>query len=389
MKKLFSDRTEWDLRPNALSLLMHERKKKGLPIFDLTESNPTQCGFEYPQDKIKNELTRDSIFQYEPSAKGLLPAREAISKYYQTKQITADPEDIVLTASTSEAYSFIFKLVTNSGDRILVPQPSYPLFDFLAELNDVELINYPLIYDSKKWHLDFNTLREKVDDKTKAILIVNPNNPTGSFISREELRQLICMAREKNIHLISDEVFHDYRWLQGSHFPSLANISEVMTYTLGGLSKMAGLPQMKLGWIRVYGPQDLKNEALGRLEVIADTYLGVNTPIQHALPKIFDEAPRIQQQIQKRLEVNKQYLEDKIILSSSYELLQSEGGWYAVLKVPRIHTDDEWALLMLEKHGVLLHPGHFYNFKDAGHLVISLLPTPDVFQSGILKLLEE
>jgi aspartate/methionine/tyrosine aminotransferase len=323
---------------------------------------------------------------YEPHPKGHLQTRKAITAYYRKKGIHLDPESIFLTSSTSEAYSFIFRLITNPEDSILVPQPSYPLFNFLADLNDVKVATYPLIYENG-WHIDLESLQSSIKKNARAIVVVNPNNPTGSYVSTEELHAIIALAKENNLILISDEVFFDYTLVNHSKkIQNFAGISAVLTFTLNGLSKMLGLPQMKLAWIAVNGPSTLLNETLARLEVITDTYLSVNAPIQIGLPRIMRYREKIQQQIKKRLSENLNFFKNKLENFPFLECFEVQAGWYVILKVPRIKSDEEWALELLEKEGVWIHPGHFYNFNEDGYLVISLLTLPEVFHQGIEKI---
>jgi aspartate/methionine/tyrosine aminotransferase len=387
MKNYFASRTDWPLASNPLTKALQKRHDEGLPILDLTESNPTRCGFDYPVQEISKALTQSESFIYEPHPKGHLQARKAIAAYYEETGIHLNPEHIFLTASTSEAYSFIFRLIANPGDTVLVPQPGYPLFDFLCTLNDIELIPYPLIYE-KNWHINFETLSKYIQPSTKAILLVNPNNPTGSYIKPKEKSALVSLAKEHQLSLISDEVFFDYPLEHESKkFYSFSGTSEVMTFTLNGLSKMTALPQMKLAWIAVTGPKEMLQKAVSRLEIIMDTFLSVNTPTQVALSKILKNRKFIQNQILKRLKENHKFLRNLIKNFPACEYLESEGGWYAILKIPRTKTDEEWALDLLEQKGVSVHPGHFYNFNDEGHLVISLLPFSEIFAEGMNKIL--
>ncbi|MBI1884061.1 MAG: pyridoxal phosphate-dependent aminotransferase [Chlamydiae bacterium] len=297
-----------------------------------------------------------------------------------------NPDQIFLTSSTSEAYSFLFRLLTNPGDNVLIPCPSYPLFDFLGNLNDIELKPYKLAYENA-WHIDFDSLSEAVTSKTRAILMVNPNNPTGSYIKEREIKKLVEFAKQNDLALISDEVFFDYDFENRTERMSFAQSSEVLTFTLNGLSKMAALPQMKLAWIVINGPESLVQEACQRLEVITDTYLSVNTPIQVALPEIFKHTKTIQIQIKKRLKTNLKTLQNTLQNFPTCECLKVEGGWYAILKIPKILTDEAWVLSLLEKESILIHPGHFYHFDQEGYLVLSLLPQTEIFTPAIEKIL--
>ncbi|MBI3949205.1 MAG: pyridoxal phosphate-dependent aminotransferase [Acidobacteria bacterium] len=384
---MYASRTQWKLTPNRLSERLQARRRTGLPILDLTESNPTQCAFQYPADDILTALTVPENLIYEPSPKGLREAREAVVAYYAEKGVMIDPEQILLTASTSEAYSFLFRLLANPGDRMLVPRPSYPLFDFLATFNDIELDPYPLTHNAG-WRVDFAALRELIAPRTKALLVVNPNNPTGSFLQRAELAEMIELCRAHDLAFISDEVFADYPFGPNPDCViSLAGTSDMLTFALGGISKLLGLPQMKLAWICASGPADLLNDALARLEVIADTYLSVNTPVQRALPQWLALRDNLTQHILSRVRKNRQYLIDRTQPPHACECLAAEGGWYAVVRVPRTQSEEELVLDLLDQDGVLVHPGYFFDFDAEGYLVVSLLPPPEVFQEGIERVL--
>jgi hypothetical protein len=384
---MFSSRTQWTLTPNRLTEMLQARRRAGLPIVDLTESNPTRCGFQYPADEIFAALTTPESLIYEPSAKGLLPAREAVAADYAERSVLIDPERIFLTASTSEAYSFLFRLLANPGDRVLAPRPSYPLFDFLAALNDVEFDAYPLTYNAG-WHVDLATLRELITPRTRAVLVVNPNNPTGSFLQRDELGEMLELCRAHDLALISDEVFADYTFAPNPHrVVTLAGTSDALTFALGGISKRLGLPQMKLAWIVAGGPAAVLNEAVARLEVIADTYLSVNTPVQRALPRWLALRAKLTQQILTRVLANRQYLVDRTRSPHACQCLEAEGGWYAIVRVPQTRSEEELVLELLDQDGVLVHPGYFFDFETEAYVVVSLLPPPEAFQAGIEKLL--
>ena len=399
---MFSSRTQWNLTPNRLSAHLHTQRRAGLSILDLTESNPTHCGFDYATDEIFTALAHPQNLTYEPHPQGLLYARQAVAAYYADKGILIDPEQIILTATTSEAYSFLFRLLADPDDSLLIPRPSYPLFEFLATLNDVRLVPYPLIYDGS-WRIDLDTLSARITPQTRAILVVNPNNPTGSFLKENELSFLLQICQRYGIALISDEVFADYafyhdperrstvsrqRSASSEQVTSLSGIDGVLTFTLSGLSKVAGLPQMKLAWICASGPVDLLREALSRLEVIADTHLSVNAPVQHGLPYLLGYRQQIQSQIHSRLLQNLQFLLDRLLSEETpCTLLDLEGGWYGILRVPQTCSDEEWALRLLDNDGVLVHPGYLFDFNREGYLVVGLLPSPEIFHQGIERVL--
>lgn len=385
---MFARRTQWTLTPNRLTERLQARQRAGLPILDLTQSNPTRCGLEYPAAELLASLAAPENLSYEPSPKGLLPAREAVAAYYADKGRTIDPEHILLTASTSEAYTFLFRLLADPRDSVLVPRPSYPLFDFLVTLNDLHLQTYPLRY-SAGWHIDLAALRRLITGRTKAILVVNPNNPTGSFLHHDELAELIELCGHYELALICDEVFADYPLAPPSdRVVSVAGSSDALTFTLGGLSKLLGLPQMKLAWICVGGPAQILDQALARLEVIADTYLSVNTPVQRALPRWLTLREQLTQSILTRILVNWQDLVDQTRPPQACECLKAEGGWYAVIRVPRTRSEEELVLQLLDQDGVLVHPGYFFDFDEEAYVIVSLLPPPDVFHEGIRRLLK-
>jgi alanine-synthesizing transaminase len=387
---MFASRTDWPLTPNRLSQLVEERRRQGLPLLDLTESNPTRCGFDFDAGKLLSALADPRSLAYEPDPRGLLAARLAVASYYAERGVQLSPEQIFLTTSTSEAYAYVFRLLANPGDAILVPRPSYPLFDFLAGLNDVELTPYPLA-DHDGWQIDLDALATKLVaglPRVRAIVVVHPNNPTGSFVRREELEYLLKCCREHAIALAADEVFADYAFASDEgRVVSHAGASEVLTFTLSGLSKIAALPQMKLAWVVVTGPPDVLREALARLEVIADTYLSVSAPSAHALPAMLETRRSLQPQILARVRTNLLWLDAHLSPDSAVSRLRTEGGWYAILKLPAIRSDEDWAVELLSRDGVFVHPGHFYDLPAEGHLVVSLLPPSEIFREGIRRVL--
>lgn len=387
----FSSRFDkWNLQTNRLSLLLEEKKKKGVQIFDLTASNPTTVDFDYPAADILHALTQPQILQYEPHPRGLLLTRQAVAEYYSHRGEAVEPEQIHLTASTSEAYTFLFKLLADPGQNILVPQPSYPLFDFLAGLEGIELVPYHLDYDdaSEEWRIDFESIADAITEQTRAIIWVNPNNPTGSFIKREEAAQLRQICVTQPLALIVDEVFSDYALLPpGNQKMSLAGESEMLTFVMSGLSKILGLPQMKLGWIIVNGPGKLRRQAQEYLELIADTYLSVSTPVQHAAPHWLKLATSLQEQILRRVRANLLFLQAQLEAHPACRLLRAEGGWYAILQSDAFIPEEDLILTLLEKDNVLVHPGYFFDFAQEGFLIVSLLPQPENFCEGVRLLL--
>lgn len=378
---MFASRTRWNLAPNRLSAAVSRLRAQGKTILDLTESNPTACGIAYPGELLQ-ALADPKNLRYEPASSGLASAREAVAADYARHGCAVDPDSIVLTASTSEAYSFVLRLLAEPGDRVIFPRPSYPLLDHLAQLNDVAVDRYFLCYDGA-WRLDLDSLRDAVTPASRAVVLVHPNNPTGSFLKRDEGSALQTLCAEKGVALISDEVFADYPTAaDASRIPSMAGTSDALTFSLGGLSKMLGLPQMKLSWIAVSGPETAKREALEKLEMIADTYLSVNTPVQNALPRWLAGRESMQSLLRERVEKNRQSLAARDWKKIGCEVLASEGGWNTILRVPSVYTEEEWVLQLLETRGVLVHPGYFFDFESEAYLVLSLLPEPKIFAEG-------
>ena len=356
----------------------------------MTASNPSTCGFAYPEREILAALTDPRALVYRPESKGLRDAREAVAEYYagrlgfsgSLQQV--DPERILLASGTSEAYTHIFRLLCEVGDEILVPAPSYPLFEFLADLADIHLVPYPLLYDHG-WQIDFASLRAALTPRSRAVLVVHPNNPTGSFVKPREASELagICAAREMAI--VADEVFLDY--ISGATpEKTFALHDAALTFTLSGLSKIALLPQMKIAWTVVTGPEAAVQAAVDRLEIIADTYLSPSTPVQLALPKFLSLRHELQAQLQQRISANLSALDSMLRESKSLARLDREGGWYAILRVPVTATDDDLTVALLERCSVLVHPGHFFNFSREGFLVLSLITPEDKFQGGVHRL---
>jgi len=404
---MFSSRLNWNLTPNPLTQLLEAKRAQGIPILDLTESNPTRCGFHYDDAAILSAMAQPQAMKYEPSPRGLLSAREAIASYYSRKFVipspegarnlsdsprdsssqktllgitnTCDPNSMFLTASTSEAYSYLFKLLGDAGDEILAPQPSYPLFEFLAGLESLSTIHYPLSYH-KGWQINFEVLRESISEKTKAIVIVNPNNPTGNYLKKDELAELNALCSERKIALIVDEVFADYRNGEDvNRVETVVGNEGALTFALSGLSKVVALPQMKLGWIQVSGERKLVEEATARLELIADTYLSVASTVQHAAPNLLATRESIQKEIGERVEINGKFLEGQKL-----NVLKREGGWYAVIEIEQ--DDERLAYELLERENVLAHPGYFYDFRGRNVIVLSLITRRDVFEEGITRL---
>jgi len=383
----FSKRTNWDVMETALAKALRELQHSGRPVLDLTASNPTHCGFAYNAGSLLAPLANPAALDYDPNPRGMLTAREAVCKYYSAHQASLEPQQIFLTTGTSEAYSWVFRLLCDGGDEVLIAQPSYPLFDFLAVLDDVRLIPYPLIYDHG-WQMDEESLRQRITPRTRAIALVNPNNPTGHFTKPWEREMLERLCREHGLALIVDEVFLDYGLDRSAVAHSFAQgPSPVLTFVLSGLSKVAGLPQMKAAWIACLGPEPERHLAQDRLEIIADTFLSMNAPVQHALPDWLDTSDRIQEQIRRRVAENLGVLHELLETQTLVSQLVIEGGWYAVLRIPAIRPDEETAIALLAE-GISLHPGYFFGFPESGWLVVSLLTIPADFFQGIHGLLQ-
>jgi alanine-synthesizing transaminase len=382
---MFAKRTDWDMTTNRLSEALATHRAAGKELFDLTVSNPTECGFEYDRSAIMGALSHPAALSYEPNPRGLESARRAVAGYYADRHEEVSVEDIILTTSTSEAYTYVFRTLCDPGDELLIPSPGYPLFDFLAEIQDVSLVRYPLFYDHG-WQIDFHALEQAITPRARGVIVVHPNNPTGHFTKSAEMAKLnsICSAQE--IAIIADEVFLDFSF-EGGRPASFAANRGAPTFTLSGLSKISGLPQMKAAWLIVSGPQRWKSEALARLEVIADTYLSVNAPVQLAIPRFLEQRHAFQRQAMVRVGRNLAELDRQLGAQEACSRLKVEGGWCAVLRVPATRSDEELAIHLLASKGVYAHPGHFYEFPSEGALIVSLLTPEQVFVEGTKRLL--
>src|SRR6266568_264154 len=380
---MFSDRTNWKLARNRFTVALEEVRASGANVLDLTVSNPTRAGLHFDEQAILASLASPRALDYDPQSKGLLEARRGVAGYYREEHRIdgLDPEQIVLTTSTSEGYSFVFRLLCNPGDEILVPQPSYPLFEFLADLQDVRLVPYTLFYDHG-WHIDLSSLRSAVKARSRAIIVVHPNNPTGSYVHDAELQSLNELCVERELALIADEVFFDYAHSEQARV-SFAHNRAALTFTLSGISKISCLPQMKLAWIVGSGPEALVQNAWMRLEVIADTYLSLNAPVQLATPVLLEHGKVVQPQLMTRIGENLKQLDAQLAQQRMAGRLQIEAGWYAILRVPAVRSDEDLAIHLLQSRSVLVHPGHFYDFPGDGHLVLSLITPPGEFSEGV------
>ena len=378
----FSKRTDWNTEESELAKAHRMRAQAGLPIADLTASNPTRCGFEY-SPALLQALTAPAALDYDPQPRGTVRAREAVCAYYGAHGVALNPEQIVLTTSTSEAYSFLFRLLCDSGCEILAPQPGYPLFDFLAVLDDVRVKPVGLVYD-QGWQIDPESFRRAITPQTRAIVLVHPNNPTGHFTKPWEAGELARLCREFDLALIVDEVFLDYGITEiASSFAS--GLEGVAVFVVSGLSKIAGMPQMKAAWVVATGPG--QEAALDRLEVIADTFLSMNAPVQCALPKWLMDRGLIQAQIRQRVVANLAELDRQLAGLPVVHRLEVEGGWYAVLRIPALERDEVTVLALLER-GVWVHPGYFFGMGESGWLVVSLLGPEADFSTGVALLVD-
>jgi alanine-synthesizing transaminase len=385
---MFSSRTRWDRTENRLARLLEMRRRSGALVLDLTESNPTRAGL-LPHPDVLAPLATVEALRYDPNPRGSRAAREAVANDRRRNGHAVKAEDIVLTASTSEAYSLAFKLLCDPGDAILVPSPSYPLFDFLATLETLQVGRYSLRHDGA-WHLDLASLEAAITEKTRAVVVVNPNNPTGSYLKRHEAEALLDLCAARRLAVLSDEVFADYAFAPDpERQTSLDGGDRALVLAFGGLSKSCGLPQLKLGWIALSGPALLREEALARLEIVADTYLSVGTPVQVAAPAILARSTELRAPIAGRIARNLATLRERLAAGSVASLLPPEGGWSAVVRIPATLSEEDRVCRLLEHHGVLVHPGYFFDFESEAYLVLSLLAPEATFDRGLDALLAD
>jgi aspartate/methionine/tyrosine aminotransferase len=362
--------------PNRITQMLDRFRRNSVPIIDLTESNPTRVGLAYPES-ILRPLGDASSLRYDPHPFGLRSAREAVARDGQRRGSVADPDDVVLTASTSESYSWLFKLLCDPAETVLVPVPSYPLFEHLTRLEAVQSVPYRLEYHGR-WVIDVESV-SAAPQSTRAIILVSPNNPTGSFVSHGEFEQVLAVCRERSWALIADEVFADYALEIEHPLSDLAARADVLSFTLGGASKALGLPQVKLGWMIAGGPRDERREALRALEHIADAYLSVSTPVQLAASSLLDAGVAVRRAIHERLRANLNRARDIARRYTSCDVPRVEGGWFASVRVPATRPEDTLVLDLLASERVLVHPGYFFDFPHEAFVVVSLLPEPDVF----------
>jgi alanine-synthesizing transaminase len=388
----FSARTAWDLTDNPLGEALARARASERPLVDLTEGNPTRVGLIHEGDAraLVARLGHPRGVAYAPAAFGHDEARAAVARYYEERGLAVDPARVALAASTSEAYGWLFKLLADRGDEVLIPKPSYPLFAFLADLEDVRLVPYPLVRE-EGFRIDMAALEAAVNARTRAVMLVHPNNPTGTFVRRDEAAELEALSARRGLALIVDEVFGDYPRgpLPSDRLPSFVGPRKALTFVLSGLSKVAALPQLKLAWIAAMGPDEIVASALARLEVIADTYLSVSTPVQLALPELLAARGPIHAAILARVGENLAALDEAIAATPGCPVrrLPADAGWYAILEVPRTRDEDAWAAILIGEDGVVVHPGYFFDMEQDGFLVVSLVPEPSVFHDGIERLL--
>ena len=381
----FSQRLAWGVSENRLAAAERELRASGRPVFDLTLSNPTGAGLPYPATAIAGAFADPAMTRYQPSPRGLANARASVAGDYARRGAVVDADRIFLTASSSESYGLLFKLLGNPGQAVLVPEPSYPLFDYLARLEGLVPRPYRLAFDGR-WHIDFQGLDFA---NAAAVVVVSPNNPTGSYLGGEDWNRLAVWAAGHDVAVIADEVFADFPIAPAvdAIFVLAGRRGPALTFSLGGLSKSSGLPQMKLGWIAAAGPDALVETALANLELVADTYLSVGTPVQLALPRLLEIGADIRRAIHERVLRNRRALADRIDGASPCTLLPAEAGWSAILRVPETISDEEWALRLLRESSVLVQPGYFFDLHLGATLVVSLLAPPAAFDHGIACLL--
>lgn len=386
---MFAKRTDWPSEETRLASRLKQLRREDAQILDLTESNPTRCGFVYDDEAIRASLSRPAVMRYDPDARGIQTARAAVCRYYEERGAPIPADRVFLTASTSEAYTYCFRLLCEPGDEILAPKPSYPLFDYLADMTDVKLVPYPLVYDNG-WQIDLGELRKLITPRTRAIVTVSPNNPTGQLLMPKERDMLIRLALMNDLSLICDEVFLDFVWDEAKR-PFAQTIESrclCLTFAISGISKISALPQMKLGWVTIRGPVGPDAAAAARLEVMADTYLSVSTPTQLAASTLIEQRKLVQPQVLERIRRNLDFLDAKLSGRTPVSRLAADGGWYATLRVPTTLTDEEWAVFLLETAGVHVHPGSLFGFESEGRLVISLILEHQDFREAVGRVVE-
>jgi alanine-synthesizing transaminase len=380
----YSERLSWSFSANLFSRLIEEKREANATLIDLTISNPTQAITDYPHAAISRAYANIKDFTYCPDPFGQQESRVAVARYYERRGISILPAEILLTASTSEAYSLLFKLFCNAGDEILAPLPSYPLLEYLAALESARIVPYRLVYDGS-WYIDFANLRQQISPRTRAIVVVNPNNPTGSFLKKSEADTLLDVARQYGLPIVSDEVFMDYSFGDGAgRVTTLIGCDSVLTFSLNGLSKAAAMPQMKLAWIALHGSERDRETARKRLELICDTYLSVGTPVQCALPELLEIGEGIQDEIRLRTAQNLKALKG-LLENSPACCLHCEGGWSAIVQLSKRFSEEQWVTRLLEEQNVIVQPGYFFDIASEAHVVVSLITPYHEFAEGIRR----
>ncbi len=381
----YSRRLPWSLPSNALSKSIEEKRRRGVPLLDLTISNPTAVFGDYPHAAIARAYGCIHSFEYYPNPAGVKEARSAVAQFYESRKIAIPEHRVLLTASTSEAYALLFKLFCNPEDEILVPVPSYPLFEYLAALEAVRIVPYRLGYDGS-WFIDFDDLQKGLSSRTRAIVVVNPNNPTGSFLKEREAERLLEAALRHRIPIVSDEVFMDYSFGSARDCKrTLIGEDSVLSFSLNGLSKTAGMPQVKLGWIAVNGPEEEAEMARARLELLLDTYLSVSAAAQYALPELLEIGTGIGEQILARAKRNFETA-NQLLNCSAAQCLRTEGGWSTIIRLPNALGEDAWVSRLLDEQGIIVQPGYFFDMPSEAYVVVSLITPPEDFAEGIVKL---
>jgi len=382
---LVPNRLPRDRSPNAWSVRLGERRAAGAPLIDLSEANPTRVGLSGVGPEELAALAAPGASRYDPEPRGVAAARAAVAGYYRDRGQTIAPDEVVLTASTSEAYAHLFRLLTDPGESLLVPAPSYPLFEPLAALEGIHLASYRLAWDGR-WHLDLGSLEAAWSPGVRGVVVVQPNHPTGSCLAADEREALEGLCERHGAAIIADEVFGDFAWgAREATRPGLLGPRRVPTFVLSGLSKVCGMPQMKLGWIAVAGPASARAQALAGLEWIADLFLSVSTPVQLALPRLLAARHAWQARVRERIAVNLTRLKQAVAREPRLEWLAGEGGWVTVLRVPRRLSEEEWVLELLNRD-VVVHPGQFYDFDREAFLVVSLIVAPADFDAGLSRI---
>jgi alanine-synthesizing transaminase len=381
---MLSNRLPAHAEINALSRAVESVRASGAALLDLTESNPTRAGFDYPRDLL-SVLGSEGGLRYDPHPLGLLSARAAVADDFARRGVNVDPASIVLSASTSEAYSWVFKLLCDPGTSVLVPRPSYPLFEHLTRLESVRAVPYDIRYHGR-WEIDFESVAAAPPD-TKAVLLVSPNNPTGSYVSRAEADALVALCLEREWAVVADEVFAEYPLDSTAAITEVVLDAPVLSFTLGGASKSLGLPQVKIAWTIVGGPASARDRALAGLELVADTFLSVSTPVQVALPNLLERGGVLRSAIRDRIARNLASARDLVLRHPSCDLLPVEGGWSAVIRVPAVHGEEALVIDLVRREHVLAHPGYFFEFPHEAFLVVSLLPPEALFAHGLERLL--